>query len=126
MLLSAMLKAVIASRGKTMPEKGYDVYPRWWLRIIANIRNRFRTFKYIELERYSDEWLANEFKRVNPRGTICESHRKLHKNIAKMKDSEMKREMTQDLKRAYIFGQKMANRLKKYKDDINEEGMNDG
>ena len=88
--------------------------------LIENIINRFRTFQTIELEEYSDEWFRLEMYKRNPRGTICEVHRKLYKNIMKIEDRNIKESMIEDLKRAYIFGQKMDNKLKEYRVFMND------
>ena len=89
--------------------------------LIENILNWFKTFQVIKVEEYSDKWFKHEMLKVNPRGTICEAHRRIYKMVNDIRLNRFKkREMLSELKRAYIFGQKMDNKLKEHKVFMND------
>jgi hypothetical protein len=94
--------------------------PKWWIQLIDNFRNRWKTFKVIEVEQYSNEWFEAEMRKVNPKGTICESHRIIYKHANALKDDPHKTIILEGVKRAYIQGQKMDNKLKEYKVFMND------
>jgi len=81
-----------------------------------NFINSFRTFKRHDVEKFSDEWFAAEMRKVNPRGTICETHRRLYMAILRLPDGNGKDELIAITKRAYLLGNKIVKKLKEYKE----------
>ena len=101
------------------------VWPRTdFSRRLENFINSFRTFKKIEVEKFSDEWFNEEMKKVQPRGTICETHRLLYKAIMKFPDGRDRDASIAIFKRAFLLGHNIVVRLKEYSGDKHAKRKN--
>lgn len=100
--------------------KSKILVPKWWIQLIDNIRNRWKTFKVIEVEEFSDEWFLTEMRKRNPKGTICETHRQIFREVNSLYEFWGKNRVLQLIKKAYIQGQKMDDKLKEYKVFMND------